>query len=127
MRLLRKILGGISLTAAMFVFQACYGTEPYYDYHEITFRVVDENDGHSLEGIQVMSQHQTRNDNDYEYAWNLLGYTDSAGLASATFETDAHLDLKFRFTDNDSVYAVKDTILNDYYVDTVDIVLSRVN
>ena len=26
MRLLRKILGGILLTAAMFVFQACYGT-----------------------------------------------------------------------------------------------------
>lgn len=26
MKLLRKIFGGLSLTAAMFVFQACYGT-----------------------------------------------------------------------------------------------------
>lgn len=26
MKLIRKIFGGISLTAAMFVFQACYGT-----------------------------------------------------------------------------------------------------
>lgn len=28
MKILRKIFGGISLTAAMFVFQACYGTMP---------------------------------------------------------------------------------------------------
>ncbi len=28
MKLLRKIFGGLSLTAAMFVFQACYGTMP---------------------------------------------------------------------------------------------------
>lgn len=28
MKILRKVFGGISLTAAMFVFQACYGTMP---------------------------------------------------------------------------------------------------
>ena len=46
MRLLRKILGGISLTAAMFVFQACYGTEPYCEqWGEYIFHVVDDKDG----------------------------------------------------------------------------------
>lgn len=28
MKILSKIFGGLSLTAAMFVFQACYGTMP---------------------------------------------------------------------------------------------------
>ena len=29
MKILRKILKGLSVTAALFVFQACYGTPPY--------------------------------------------------------------------------------------------------
>ena len=121
MRLLRKIFGGISLTAAMFVFQACYGTDPYFDYTEVTFRVVEDKDHQPLEGIRVMSQRQSNS--DFVYDWVSRGATDSSGLASVNIETV--LDQKFRFIDSDSVYAVKDTILDYYSFDTVDIVLTR--
>ena len=45
MKMLRKIFGGISLTAAMFVFQACYGTMPsseMVDVDEIVDSLEDE-------------------------------------------------------------------------------------
>lgn len=45
MKILRKIFGGISLTAAMFVFQACYGTMPsseMVDVDEIVDSLEDE-------------------------------------------------------------------------------------
>lgn len=35
MKILRKIFGGLSLTAAMFVFQACYGTMESMDAGEV--------------------------------------------------------------------------------------------
>lgn len=51
MRILRKIFGGLSLTAAMFVFQACYGTMPSnaVDVDEI----VDSLDESMVEADQV--------------------------------------------------------------------------
>ena len=64
MRLLRKILGGISLTAAMFVFQACYGTEPYCEqWGEYIFHVVDDKDGTPIPDVSVTQLHHINNDN----------------------------------------------------------------
>ena len=124
MSVLRKILGGVSLTAAMFVFQACYGTP--YDYYELeyNFRIVDAK-GTPIPNINVSSQLQSNG--DYQYDWHFLGQSDSAGIAHLWMEDCGGMDVKFRFSDKDSVYAVKDTVFHDYQVDTVDIVLSRMN
>lgn len=139
MKLLRKILGGISLTVAMFVFQACYGTDYYCPSMEYNFRVVDTK-GTPIPNIKVSSQWQSNG--DYVYDWCFQGVSDSAGLAHLWVEDCNGLDVKFRFSDDDSVYAVYDTIINRNTVpdtvaadslaipqssDTIDIVLHRVN
>lgn len=138
MRLLRKILGGISLTAAMFVFQACYGTADYCPSVEYNFRVVDTK-GSPIPNIKVSSQWQSNG--NYVYDWHFLGVSDSAGIAHLWMEDCNGLDVKFRFSDEDSVYAVYDTVLNRNTVldtsandslvapqhsDTIDIVLHRI-
>ena len=124
MKLLRKILGGISLTAAMFVFQACYGTEPYCPIEEYTFRVLEAKNGTPIPNITVSSQWQSNS--DYEYPWETMGTTDSAGFVYCYLRNCEGLDTKFRFSDENSVYAVQDTLINEWS-DTIDIVLHRMN
>ncbi len=126
MRLLRKILKGVSLTAAMFVFQACYGTEPDYCLGEMTFRVVSEKDHTPLPDIKVMTQRQ--GGSDYEYDWYLGDYTDSNGVAHVQVDllNCSNADFKFRFSDEQSQYEMLDTVLHVGEPDTVDIVLHRI-
>lgn len=123
MRLLRKILGGISLTAAMFVFQACYGTEPYL--YPITFRVTDAGENRPLPDIKVESQ--TQSGSGHEYPWYDRGYTDSAGVSTIWMDQHNSLHTKFRFSDENSVFTSRDTLLARGHYDTIDIVLHRVN
>ena len=124
MKILRKLFRCVSLTAAMFVFQACYGTEPdWWDYTHLTFRVVSADDGSPLPDIKVMSQMQS-NSEGTTYDWNMIGFTDSTGTITSGIDVTG-LDVKFRFSDKFSVYDVKDTVLSNLYVDTVDIVLTR--
>lgn len=127
MRLIRKILKGISLTAAMFVFQACYGTQYYFDETNLTFRVVSEETGEPLPDVKVetqLAENDTTGGGD-NY-WSLCCYTDSMGVADVYAITSSDLtSTKFRFTDTNSHYAVKDTVV-DEWSDTVEIVLSRV-
>ncbi|MBP5542084.1 MAG: hypothetical protein J6X88_10615 [Bacteroidales bacterium] len=124
MRLLRKILGGISLTAAMFVFQACYGIEePTYP---IQFRVTAADDGSPLANIKIESQ--TQSGSGHEYNWFERGRTDSAGVSTVWMNERNILPTKFRFSDDDSLYVSKDSVLVSHgYYDTIDIRLSRVN
>ncbi|MBQ8704268.1 MAG: hypothetical protein IJ524_07840 [Bacteroidales bacterium] len=126
MRLLRKILKGVSLTAAMFVFQACYGIEPDYCYDRMTFRVVSDKDHEPLPDIKVSSQWQSNQ--DYEYDWVLGGYTDSAGIADigVTNYICQDTNVNFRFEDEQSQYEMLDTVFNTGLTDTIDIVLRRV-
>jgi hypothetical protein len=53
-KLLRKIFGGISLTAIAFVFQACYGIEPdcSYDMH-LSGKVLSKTTQLPVKGIKV--------------------------------------------------------------------------
>ena len=53
MNWIRKALKGISLTAALFVFQACYGTMQDYYEAKVTFHVVDDNTGEPLQGVDI--------------------------------------------------------------------------
>ena len=60
MKWLHNLLKGFSLTGALFVFQACYGTPcvpPYQDgeYTPMSFSVVSHKTGEPLKGIKILS------------------------------------------------------------------------
>ena len=127
MKYLRKILKGVSLTAALFVFQACYGTpqdEVYFQ--NVAFRVVSSDDGQPIPNVDIMYQYQNGTGfNDVD--WFEFGKTDSQGLNIGSLE-DCGVPTMFRFKDANSAYVVKDTVLTRLYeADTVDIVLSKLN
>lgn len=128
MKLIRKILKGISLTAAMFVFQACYGTQYYFDETNLTFRVVAEETGEPLPNIRIESQLFDDEISDEEMGgWALCSYTNDEGIADVYALVNSETsDTKFRFTDTTAHYAVKDTVVNQWS-DTVEIVLTRVH
>lgn len=52
MKLLRKIFGGLSLTAVMFVFQACYGTMPASEMVDVD-EIIDSLDESVVEADQA--------------------------------------------------------------------------
>ena len=123
MKRIRNIFKCVSLTAAMFVFQACYGTmEDYYENH-ITFHVVDNITGEPLQGIQIWIQYLHANDSTpYENSRYLVDYTDENGLANAWLESNLN---QFLFIDKDSVYIPTDTIMSVKNGDTVNIVMRK--
>ena len=126
MKFIRNLLKGISLTAAMFVFQACYGSEEWYSDTNMNFHVVSAEDGSPMSHVKIRSQVQS---NDTTYDWYLLGYTNDEGDASVWVSPnyDGNSQTLFRFVADDPAYAVKDTIINNYYSNTVEIVLRKAN
>lgn len=125
MKWIRNILKGISLTAAMFVFQACYGMDrDYYD-TTVTFHVVADDTGEPIEGVRIWVTDVNDSDSSaYETSRYLADYTDSNGMA--TIWREANLE-RYTFIDKDSLYTPMDTILNPMNVDTVDIVLRKLD
>ncbi|MBQ6046300.1 MAG: hypothetical protein IJL38_01580 [Bacteroidales bacterium] len=124
MKILRKILGCISLTAAMFVFQACYGTaQEDFDGNEVSFKVMSAEDGSPIEGVRIRSQFQSNSD-EMNYDWEYIGITDETGVASGMLRT-SELDVMYKFTDADSLYEVKDTVINDAHEHQVEVYLRR--
>lgn len=121
MKLIRKILKGVSLTAAMFVFQACYGTMDDYYQTKVTFHVVDKDSGEPLEGVRIWEQSlNTSDSSDIGNARYIADYTDENGMATIWANDGIE---RFTFIDKDSIYIPFDTIFNPLDVDTVDIVL----
>ena len=106
MKWLHNILKGISLTGALFVFQACYGSpqEPMWDMQdaEMSFSVVSHVTGEPLEGIQVSQDNRA------------LGKTDADGKCKVQFSYRTNYRGPYlRFEDGNELYAVKDTVLDD--------------
>lgn len=124
MKWIRKTLKGLSLTAAMFVFQACYGTmDDYYDYR-VTFRVVDAQTGDPIQGIQLwMTDVRYADSTDYEGTRTLQEYTDGNGMVSVWVGPNLE---RFSFVDNDSRYTAFDTIFRPDGDNTIDIRLKKV-
>lgn len=101
----RTLLAGISLTSAMFIFQACYGTPQDFGPDVlIEGQVKSKTSGLPIKGIKVSVEYNSQ----YEF-------TDENG--SFSFYTELIKDLKLQFTDIDStqngLYINKDTVLND--------------
>jgi len=101
---IRKIIGGLSFTSAMFIFQACYGTpQDIGNDLLVEGQVKSKTSGLPIKGIKVSVTHNMQ----YEI-------TDENGRFS--FYTDMLQSLSFKFQDIDSIqnkqYIDKDTVLN---------------
>ncbi len=102
---IRKIIGGLSLTSAMFIFQACYGTPQDFGADLlIEGQVKSKTAGLPIKGIKVSVADSLQ----YEL-------TDEEGKFS--FYTEKLEDLTLQFQDIDSTqnrfYINKDTVLTD--------------
>ena len=113
MKILHNLLKGISLTGALFVFQACYGINEPPMYEEsgmapMNFTVVSHADGTPLEGIKVKGDALNKNPQ------NVLGVTDANGRCKVSIPYRRNLDGPFlRFEGEDGAYFAKDTSLTD--------------
>ena len=102
---IRKIIGGLSLTSAMFVFQACYGTPQDFGLDLlIEGQVKSKASGLPIKGVKVSVAENMQ----YEL-------TDEEGKFS--FYTEMLEGLTLQFQDIDStqngLYADRDTVLTD--------------
>ena len=113
---------GISLTSAMFVFQACYGSmQDHYD-TMVTFHVVSEETGEPLSDVGISYQ-LVDMDDTAEIGIDLTAeYTDSDGYANV-WATEGMK--RYTFVDKDSAYVPFDTVINPADFDTIDIVLKK--
>ena len=113
MKWLHNLLKGASLTGALFVFQACYGT-PYdarYDtpgMAPMTFTLVDHATGKPLEGIHVQGKEVSRG------SFQNLGITGTDGTCRVQIPYLKNQEGPFlRFEDTQGNFVVKDTTLAD--------------
>lgn len=123
----RNILKGVSLTAAMFVFQACYGTahDDFAYSDPIAFRVVSD-DGQPLPNVGIEVR-PCEADSYSDYDWEYFGTTDSMGQQCGRCR-DLGMPNEFRFIDKNFAYAIADTVITNFSDgDTFDIVLSKID
>ena len=118
-KLLRKILGGVSITAVAFIFQACYGPDMDMSYDvKLTGTVTSKTTNLPIQGIKV-----TVNDDGYNF-----GITDEKGKFdfytsiqnydyynkdSSVLYTPDKVRIRFREIDG---------VKNDYFRDTTIII-----
>ena len=99
----KKILGGLSLTSALFIFQACYGT-PHDMVLDIFIEghVKSEKTNKPVKGIKVSVEDKLQ----YQY-------TDESGKFSFYTETASSYKIKFEDIDSDQngIFVEKDTLL----------------
>lgn len=121
MKWLHNLLKGLSLTTALFIFQACYGTPEWLHDANLQFKVVAADTGEPLKDVYVSSRVQAADNLN----WILCGRTNEAGEAHVFFETVEGQDPQFRFEMLDSDYMVKDTVIVDTKYRTVEIHLAK--
>lgn len=104
-RIVRRTLGALSLTGALFVFQACYGP-PQDMGNDIYIHglVKAKTSGKPIEGIKVSVT------GDTQYV-----FTDSSGQYEIYVEQDSAYKITFEDTDSSlhGTFVTKDTILQD--------------
>ena len=114
---IKKIIGGISVTSALFVFQACYGTPQDFGLDVYVEGVVkSKDDGAVIAGIKVADV----KNNQYEY-------TDENGKFGFYVEKTDSILLRFSDTIQNKLYFEKDTLLT-FAADSIylDIALDKI-
>lgn len=106
----RNFLKGASLTTALFIFQACYGTPEWLHDVDVSFRVVSADDGKPIEDVGIYSRVYKSANLD----WILCGYTNESGVANVMAGVMDGQNPEFRFEAGDGTYAVKDTVIADW-------------
>jgi len=108
---LRNILKGFSLTSALFIFEACYGTPKgiWIEDYDVRLKVVSADDLSPIEGIAV----KTRLYEDESLDWTLAGYTDKNGTAEVFVGNIGGNSPQFRFESEDGTFMVKDTVISN--------------
>ncbi len=102
---IRKIVGGLSFTSAMFVFQACYGTPQDFGLDLLVEgQVKSESSGLPIKGIKVLVA------NNMQYQM-----TDADGKFSFYTEKIEGLTLQFQDIDSaqNGLFVDKDTVLTN--------------
>ncbi len=101
----KKILGGLSLTSALFIFQACYGTPQDMGLDIfIEGQVKSDKTSKPVKGIKVSVEDKMQ----YQY-------TDESGKFSFYTETAISYKIKFEDTDGNQngIFVGKDTLLTN--------------
>lgn len=120
MKWLHNILKGASLTTALFIFQACYGTPEWLHDDDVQLQVVSAEDGSPIDDVEIYTRMTVSEDMD----WDLCGYTDEEGVLSTTVYFNENYAPQFRVSDPSGRYAVKDTVVADLS-DTILIMLEK--
>lgn len=125
MKLIRKILGGISLTAAMFVFQACYGTEEWYgevNCVDFDVRVLSADDNSPIPGIRVFANFEPEGPINYMNSW---GSSDSAGFLHHRVCREMDGAMRLIFEDGNKIYKGDTLVFEPVENDTVQVFLKK--
>ena len=125
MRWLHNLLRGISLTGALFVFQACYGTpqDPFDERGtaELSFSVVFAETGVPIPGIHILGRQSERMKDWIDY-----GMTDEDGRAMLHIPYERNVEGPFiRFQDPNGQLETKDTVFYDLQPREIVIKMSR--
>lgn len=116
MKILHNLLKGVSLTGALFVFQACYGMPepPLYEENGMAPMILSlkaADTGAPLEGIRIIGS--TSKFGQYNQGTE-LGVTGADGRCSVNIPYRRNLDGPYlRFEDGKNSYIQKDTSLVD--------------
>lgn len=105
----RNFLKGASLTTALFIFQACYGTPSWLDETDVSFKVISAEDGSPIKDVSVYTRVYESENLD----WNLRGYTNEEGIANVLVGVMEGRSPQLRFEAEGNQYAVKDTVIAD--------------
>lgn len=120
-KLVRKILKGASLTTALFIFEACYGTpgdiRPMEGY---TFSVVSKDDLSPIPGVEIYSKPFKSDFLD----WDFCRKTNDEGMATVHVDVSEGQYPQFRFSGNEDIFEPKDTVILKN-ADVIEIRLSK--
>lgn len=124
---LHNLLKGASLTTALFIFQACYGTPYDYDFQTETliFNVKDAETGEPITGVNLQMRFPQNGGNE----WREVGTTDADGKVCShlTFRIESIPVPEYRFEHQTNAYQVKDTVITDITTRPIDILLKSNN
>lgn len=110
----RHLLKGTTLTTALFIFQACYGTPDWLHREDVVFKVVSAEDGTPIKGVEILTRaYDSGPVEGVDLDWNLCGYTAEDGTLETLIGTVDGASPQFRFQDSDALFSPKDSVIQN--------------